>query len=310
MQGKLITIFGGGGFLGTYIAQRLMQAGARVRIAERNILDAQHIKPLGNLGQSQFVPCDIRHEESVRRALHGADMAINLVGTFSTHDYDAVHIKGAENVARLAKEAGCEALCHISAIGADPNAECHYGRSKGMGETRVLSVFPEATILRPSVVFGREDQFINRFAGMVASLPVVPIICPDAQFQPVFVDDVAQAVTKALSNHGEHGCKIYELAGPDIVTMAGLQEQIAAAIGVKPLFVNLPNAASAVIAAIPGSPLTLDQYKMLHIPNVKQDDMPGFNEIGIEPRAMAAIMADQLVMYRKHGRFAARAAQG
>ncbi|MBU2340604.1 MAG: NAD(P)H-binding protein, partial [Alphaproteobacteria bacterium] len=188
MRDTLITIFGGGGFLGRHITQQLTAAGARVRIAQRNIRIAQDVKPLGNLGQTQLVAADITKPQSVERAVHGADAVINLVGILKG-DFDAVHHVGAGNVARAAAAAGCAALVHVSAIGADAGSKSAYGRSKADGEAAVRAAFPTATILRPSIVFGREDQFVNRFAGLIAALPVVPVIGGKAKFQSVYVDD-------------------------------------------------------------------------------------------------------------------------
>jgi NADH dehydrogenase len=189
MQGKLITVFGGGGFLGRYVAQALLGQGARLRIGCRNANSANHIKPLGNLGQVQLMEADIRKPASVKRAVMDADAVVNLVGSFA--DMDAVQNIGAGIVAQAAADAGVGALVHISAIGADAHSDAEYGQSKAGGEAAVHAAFPAAVILRPSIVFGREDQFINRFAGLIRMLPVVPVIGAATKFQPVFAGDVA-----------------------------------------------------------------------------------------------------------------------
>ena len=193
---ELVVLFGGGGFLGTYVAQELLRSGARVRIAERNILDSFHLKPLAALGQAQSVPADITKAATVERAVQGADVVINLVGLLKGR-FDSVHVEGAANVARAAADAGVGRLVHISAIGADPAAQSAYARTKGLGEQAVRVASPDATIIRPSFLFGPEDAFLNRFAGLIARAPVVPVIRPGVRFQPAWVVDVARAVAKA-----------------------------------------------------------------------------------------------------------------
>lgn len=301
MQGKLITIFGGGGFLGRYVAQTLLGQGARVRVACRNANSAIHIKPLGNLGQVQLMEADVRKPASVARAVMDADAVINLVGSFA--DMNAVQNIGAGIVARAAAEAGVEALVHISAIGADAHSNAEYGQSKAGGEEAVHAAFPSAVILRPSIVFGREDQFINRFAGLIRMLPVVPVIGAAARFQPVFVGDVAKAVAAALAHQGG---RVLELGGPEIFSMMELNRWIAKAIGRAPVFVEVPDIAAKMLARgtgwMPGAPITEDQYKMLGSDNVVTGT-DGLAAYGIVPTPIDVIAADWLDIYRKHGRF-------
>ena len=211
LNNKLVTLFGGGGFVGRYVVQALCNAGARVRVAQRNVRVAGSLKTLGNLGQVSLAACDVTKPGSVANALAGADMAVNLVGSFD--NMDAVQRAGAANVALAAAKAGVAALVHISAIGADVDSDAVYGRSKGAGEAAVRAAFPSAVILRPSIVFGREDAFINRFAGLIRMLPVVPVIGSGTKFQPVFVGDVAKAVVAALRNGGG---ETLELGGPQV----------------------------------------------------------------------------------------------
>ena len=213
-------------FLGRYISQQLLSRGARVRVAERNVKNAMHIKPLGNLGQTQFASADVTKKDSVERAVHGCDAIINLVGILDG-DFDRVHVTGARNVAEAAAEAGCSALVQMSAIGADTESPSRYGRSKGEAEKAVLSAFSSAIIMRPSIVFGREDQFINRFAGMIKMMPIVPIIGGGTNFQPVFVGDVAQAVAAALENPSQYAGQTFELGGPEVISMGDLNRRIA-----------------------------------------------------------------------------------
>ena len=301
MQGKLITIFGGGGFLGRYVAQTLLGQGARVRVACRNANSAIHIKPLGNLGQVQLMEADVRKPASVARAVRDADAVINLVGSFA--DMNAVQNIGAGVVAKAAADAGVKALVHISAIGADAHSNAEYGQSKAGGEAAVHAAFPAAVILRPSIVFGREDQFINRFAGLIRMLPVVPVIGAATRFQPVFVGDVAKAVAAALAHQDG---RVLELGGPEIFSMMELNRWIAKAIGRAPLFVEVPDIAAKMLAKgtgwMPGAPITDDQYKMLCSDNVVTGT-DGLAAYAIVPTPIDVIAADWLDIYRKHGRF-------
>ena len=301
MQGKLITIFGGGGFLGRYVAQTLLGQGARVRVACRNANSANHIKPLGNLGQVQLMEADVRKPASVTRAVADADAVVNLVGSFA--NMNAVQNIGAGVVAKAAADAGVTALVHISAIGADAHSNAEYGQSKAGGEAAVHAAFPSAVILRPSIVFGREDQFINRFAGLIRMLPVVPVIGAATRFQPVFVGDVAKAVAAALAHQDG---RVLELGGPEIFSMMELNRWIAKAIGRTPLFVEVPDIAAKMLAKgtgwMPGAPITEDQYKMLGSDNVVTGT-DGLAAYAIVPTPIDVIAADWLDIYRKHGRF-------
>jgi uncharacterized protein YbjT (DUF2867 family) len=306
MQGRLVTIFGGGGFLGRYVAQAVLAQGARVRIACRNPAGAMHIKPLGNLGQVQLIAADVRKPASVARAVADADAVINLVGSFD--NMDAVQHIGAGNVANAAEAAGVGSLVHISAIGADAQSEAEYGRSKAAGEAAVRAAFPSATILRPSIVFGREDQFINRFAGLIRMLPVVPVIGADTKFQPVFVGDVAKAIAAALVGKGG---ETLELGGPEMLTMLELNRWIAKAIGREPVFAPVPDLAAGLLAKttgwLPGAPITMDQFRMLGSDNVVTGN-DGLAAFGIAPTSLDAVAEDWLDIYRKHGRFGQAAA--
>ena len=304
LDGQLITVFGGGGFLGRYVVQKLLARGARVRVAEREPRKALFLKPLGGLGQTQFVAADVRDAASVARAAQGSDAVINLVGAFN--DMLAVQADGADHVAAAAKSAGARALVHISAIGADSESPSLYGRSKGDGEAAVRKGFADAAILRPAILFGREDNFINRFANLIRFLPVIPVIAPNTKLQPVYVGDVADAVIAALGD-GAAG-KTYELGGPQVLTMLELQQWIANATGRKRLFVELPDAVSGAFASglgwAPGAPITKDQWLMLQRDNVVASADAGLGQLGITPTSLAAVAEGWLVQYRRHGRFA------
>lgn len=302
LNGKLVTVFGGGGFVGRYVVQALCAAGARVRVAVRDTRGAVIVKPLGNLGQVSLCACDITKPATVANALIGADMAVNLVGAFD--NLDAIQRAGAANVAQAAAQAGVTAIVHMSAIGADANSEAEYGRSKAGGEAAVRAAFPNANILRPSIIFGREDQFINRFAGLIRMLPVVPVIGAETKFQPVFVGDVARAVVAALRGPGG---QMLELGGPQTFSMMQLNEWIAKATGHKKLFLAVPDAAAKLLTFIPGGPITGDQLKMLAHDNVVSGEN-GLDALGIVATPLDAVAHDWLNIYRKHGRFGDAAA--
>ena len=310
IENRLVTLVGGGGFLGRYAARALLKAGARVRIAERDPRRAWYLKPQGGLGQMQFAAADVRKPESLARALQGSDAVVNLVGILKG-DFQALHVDGAANVAAAAADAGASVLVQISAIGADPESPSAYGRSKGEGEAKVRAAFPVATILRPSIIFGREDGFVNRFAGLIG-LPVVPIIRGPVKFQPVYVGDVARAILAALSDPAAHAGKTYELGGPDVLTMAELNHWIAAETGRNPAFVELPDAAAAAMARLvgwaPGAPMTWDQWLMLQQDNVVTPGAAGLADLGVGATPLAAVAPGWLVQYRRHGRFGRKSA--
>ncbi len=308
LDGQLITVLGGGGFVGRYVVQRLLARGARVRVAEREPRKAVFLKPLGGLGQTQFVAADVRDAASVARAIAGSDAVINLAGSFD--DMFAVQADGAGHVAAAAKAAGIPTLVHISAIGADRASASDYGRSKGGGEAAVRAAFPDAVILRPSIIFGREDQFINRFAALIRMLPVVPVIAPKTKFQPVYVGDVADAVVAALD--AAAAGRAFELGGPQQFNMAGLLAWIGGATGRKRLFAHIPDAIASPLARgfgwMPGAPITKDQWLMLQHDNIVADGAAGLADLGVTPTALAAVSDGWLVQYRRHGRFAQFAA--
>ncbi|MFL0415416.1 complex I NDUFA9 subunit family protein [Sphingomonas sp. 179-I 2A4 NHS] len=303
MKDKLVTLIGGGGFLGRYVAQVLLKAGARVRIAQRDPREAWFLKPLGGLGQTQFVATDVTKPDTIARAVSGADAVVNLVGSF-TGDLNRIHVTGARNVAEAARTAGASTLVHLSAIGADEHAPSLYAQTKGAGEAAVRLAFPQATILRPSTVFGREDKFINMFAGMIAALPFVPVLRPNVRFQPVFAGDVGDAVTAAMADGAQFGGRTFELGGPDVMTMMELHQWIARMIGRHRSFLELPDAAGALLAALPGAPISRDQWKLLQRDSIVGDGAEGLQALGITPTPLAAVAPGWLVKYQRAGRFA------
>lgn len=304
---KLVTIIGGGGFIGRYAARELAKRRWRIRVAARHPRDAFFVRPQAALGQMSFAACDIRNSASVARAVAGSDAVVNLVGILKG-DFHAFHVDGARHVAEAAASAGAATLVHVSAIGADLASPSDYGRSKGEGEAAVRAAFPDATVLRPSIVFGPEDDFINRFAQLQARLPLVPVVRPGARFQPVYVGDVAQAIAAAVEGRGRG--KTFELGGPEEITMEALNRRIADATGRPRGFIPLPDSLTELMAKatgwLPFAPITHDQWTMLGTPNVAGG--PGLKALGIVPTPLDAVIDDWLVQYRPKGRFTADAA--
>lgn len=303
-SGQLVTIFGGTGYIGKYVAQSLLARGARVRLASRAPDKAQSLKPLANLGQLQLMPCDITREEHIAAALDGAHYVVNLVGAFSG-DLNKLMGEAPGTIARLAQAGGVSAMVHVSAIGADAASPTQYARGKALGEERVLAGFPRATILRPSIVFGQDDQFINLFAGMIEMLPVLPVFGPEAKLQLVYADDVAEAVVAALEHPAQHGGHTYELGGPEQLSMMAIHERIAAAQGRKRTFLAVPDLISAGFAAMPLTPMSRDQWTLLKPGSTVAPGARGFAELGIEPKALGQFLDKWMLRYRKHGRFGA-----
>jgi len=307
----LVTLFGGGGFLGRYVAQELLRQGARVRIAERDPSNAYFLKPLGGLGQTQFVVADVADPEGARRAAHGAQAVINLVGLFG-RGMERVHIEGAHNAATAAAAAGAHAFVQISAVGADAAASAAYARSKGRGEVVARAAYAGTTIIRPSTLFGPEDAFVNRFARLTARLPIVPVVRPQARFQPAWVVDAARAIVQAAREPDRYGGKVFELGGPQVLSMREIIAWTAREIGRTPRLVSVPDAiVSAMVRFggwLPGAPLTWDQWEMLQHDAVVSPQAEGFRAFDIDPAPMAAVAPNWLVAYRKGGRFSLNAA--
>ncbi len=302
---RLITLFGGGGFVGRYVAQALFKAGARVRIAQRRPKRAFSLKPLCGLGQIQFLRVDLADAERVAAAVAGADAVVNLVGILKG-DFRRVHVEGARRIAEAAAAAGVPALVHISAIGADPEAESAYGASKGEGELAVRAAFPGATIVRPSIAFGQEDDFVNKFARMAQLLPVLPVLRPGWKLQPVHVADLGKAIAQAALDPAPHVAKTYELAGPQVLTMAELNRWVCETTGRRRALLEIPDPVGRAMVRLtgwlPGAPISWDQWLMMARDNVAQG--PGFDAFGLRPAPLAAVAEGWLTLYRRHGRFA------
>jgi NADH dehydrogenase len=305
---RLVTVFGGGGFIGRYVCEALLRSGVRVRVAQRKPKSAYFLQPLGGIGQIDIVRADVTDPASVAAAVTGADAVINLVAIMGGR-MRAVNAEGAGHVAKAAREAGASALVHISAIGADAKGEALYAQSKGLGEAAVRAAFPGATIVRPSLVFGPEDQLTNRFAGLLAMLPLYPVIAPATRFQPVYVRDLAAAIAAAALDPAAHRAKTYEIGGPEVMTMRELTAAIGTAAGQETELIDLPNFASSLVSRfgfLPGAPITRDQWLMLQHDNVVGPKANGIAAFGIDPVPLGAVAPEWLGRFREGGRFARR----
>lgn len=306
---RLVTLFGGGGFLGRYVAQALFNTGARVRIVQRNPSTAVFLKPLAALGQIQFVAGDILDPKRVRAAAEGSHAVVNLVGILKGRFHE-VHAEGARNVAEAAAAAGAEALVQVSAIGADHEAQSGYLASKGEGEAAARAAFARATIVRPSLIFGREDNFVNRFAGLLRILPVLPVVRGPMKIQPVYAADAGRAIAAAALNPGTHAGKTYDLGGPQVMTMRELMQFICRTTEREKPLVDVPDAVARLMARgfgwLPGAPLTWDQWLMLQRDSVVAPGAAGLEAFGIPKTPLIAVAEGWLTAYRRHGRFAAK----
>ncbi|WP_052340828.1 complex I NDUFA9 subunit family protein [Salinarimonas rosea] len=320
---KLITVFGGSGFLGRYVCQVLARRGYRVRVAVRRPDLAYHLQPLGTVGQIMPVQANLRFPESVRAAMKNADGAVNLVGILQEggkQTFSAVQTEGAAAVARAAAEAGVP-LVHVSAIGADPDSPSRYGRTKAEGEARVLEALPEAVVLRPSIVFGPGDGFFTRFAVLARALPVMPIAAAGTRFQPVYVADVAEAIARAMDGTVPGGT-VYELGGPEVFTFREVVELVLRHTERRRPILTLPDGLARLQAGLTETldkitlgllpdeiVLTRDQLKMLAADNVVSEaaktEGRTLEGLGIAPTAVEAIVPAYLKRFRKRGQFEA-----
>jgi uncharacterized protein YbjT (DUF2867 family) len=304
---QLVTIFGGGGFIGRYVCEFLMKQGVRVRVAQRDPRNAYVIQPLAQVGQYGLVAADVTEARSVKAAVKSATAVINLTGVFG-RGMQAIHVDGARYVAEAARDEGAGALVHISAIGADPNSPSAYGRTKAGGEQAVRQAFQQAAIVRPSVVFGPDDALTNRLARL-AALPVVPVIAARRMFQPVYVRDLAKAIATAALDPTTFGGKTYEIGGPQAMTVLDLHKAVLELTGQKTDLVPMPDAFGNLLSQLgwlPGAPLTRDQWLMLQRDNVPSGDAPGLGAFGIKPTPLGAVGYEWLGRYGKSGKGARR----
>lgn len=304
---ELVTVFGGGGFIGRYVCEFLLRSGVRVRIAQRNPRQAYIIQPLAQVGQFGFVQADVTNVDSVRHALRGASAAVNLCGVFGRAMH-SVHVEGARNVAQASRDAGLDAVVQISAIGASTESASNYGRTKAQGEAEAREAFANATIIRPSLVFGPEDELTNRFAAM-ARLPFLPVIAAKRNFQPVYVRDLGKAIALAALNSQSYGGRTYEIGGPQVMSMIDLHKTILEITQQAPDIIPLPDLFGNLLSRLgwlPGAPLTRDQWLMLQRDNVPSGELPGLEAFGIRPTPLAAVGYEWLGRYHRGGKFAGR----
>lgn len=314
----LVTVFGGSGFIGTYVVRALARRGWRIRVAVRKPHLAMKLRPFGDVGQIQLVRANVAVEESVAAALEGADACVNLVGIlYQTpgRSFRRVHVEGAKIVAEACRAAGITDLVQMSAIGADVDGQSEYARTKGEGEQVALKAVPTARIVRPSIVFGPEDGFFNRFAAMAGWSPFLPLIGGGkTRFQPVYVGDVAQAIARCVEDFSTAG-KTFELGGPEVLDFKALMQMTLAEIGKSRLLLPLPFSIASLVGLVgdlqcllqPFAPepiVTSDQVVTLHGDNVQRAGAPGLQELGVIPTGVESILPTYLWRYRKGGQFA------
>ncbi len=314
----LVTVYGGSGFLGRHLVRAMAARDYRIRVAVRRPDLAFHLQPLGRVGQIHAVQANLRHAPSVQAAARDAHVLVNLVGLLferGRQSFDAIHVHGAEQVALAASAHGAR-LVHVSAIGADENSRSRYARSKAAAERLVLTAQPQAVIMRPSVIFGPEDDFFNRFAAMARISPALPLIGGgNTRFQPVFVGNVAAAIAQAVDGNAKGGM-VYELGGPEVETFEQLLRFVLATIERKRLLVPVPffvaKMKAALLQYMPTPPLTPDQVELLRVDNVVSDAAKAegrtLQGLGIEPELIEAIVPSYLWRFRKTGQFRSRVA--
>jgi len=317
---KLATIIGGSGFLGTQLVQQMADQGYRIRVGVRRPDLAGHVCPLGSVGQVQPIQVNVRNFDSVAHALKGADIVINLAGIqheSGPQRFDGVNTAGAANVARAASEAGVSSLIHVSALGADPEAKSVFLRSKALGEKEVLAAFPKAIIFRPATIFGPDDRFFNLFGTFARLFPIMPVIGGKASHQPVYVGDVAAAITRAAQGEAKNGT-VYELGGPDILTMKELMQKVLKESRRTQPLVVWPKPIALLegwfLQWLPNPWLTVDQVIRYSTNEVVSENAIAqkrtFEAFSIEPKALDAVLPTYMWRFAKHGQFERIEAQG
>ncbi|MBU1375816.1 MAG: complex I NDUFA9 subunit family protein [Alphaproteobacteria bacterium] len=311
---NLVTVFGGSGFVGTQAVRYLAKAGWRVRVAVRNPNLAYKMRLLGDVGQIDVVQTNIRNQASIERALDGATASLNLVGLLretGRQGFQAIHVMGARNVAEAARSMGVRRVVQMSAIGADANSTSKYLRTKAEGEAAVREIFPDAVVVRPSIVFGNGDSFFNKFAAMAQLSPALPLIGGGhTRFQPVFVGDLGQALARAVIDDDSAG-RTFELGGPGVFSFKELLEKMLAETDQRRLLIPVPWPAARmlgslgdVIGRLIPPPVTLDQVESLRTDNVVSGQYPGLTDLGITPTSVEAVLPTYLYTYRKGGQYA------
>lgn len=305
MEQRRVTVFGGSGFLGRYVVERLADRDDVVMVAVRDPEAAKFLKPLGQVGQIVPVRCDIRDEAAVATAVANADVVISLVGVLDG-DFEALHVESPGRIAKAAAAAGVGRMIHVSALGADTDAPSAYLRSKARGEAAVREAFPNATIVRPSIMFGPEDGFFNMFGGFARLLPALPLFGGGTtRFQPVYVGDVATAMVNALGRTDAAG-RTYSFGGPAVYSFAELMRVVLRETRRRRLLVPVPaflgEAMAALTGWLPMAPVTLDQMRSLRVDNVVPEGEPGLAELGVQATALEVIVPTYLHRYRRGGR--------
>jgi uncharacterized protein YbjT (DUF2867 family) len=315
MNKPLVTVFGGSGFVGRNAVRALAKAGYRIRVAVRKPYNANYLPPMGTVGQIQLLKCDINDSDQIAAALRGASIVINLTGLLSqrgAQSFQAIHVDAARAIAEAARNARVGTLVHMSAIGADVDAKSKYAATKGEGERAVREAFPDAAILRPSLVFGPEDKFFNKFASLARFLPALPLIGGGhTKFQPVFVGDVASAILRCVEDNASHG-KTYELGGPTVYSFKELMQIVLRETGRRRLLVPMPFFLASIKAfflqmpamILPIDPLlTMDQVTLLKSDNVVSAGASGMSDLGITPDSLEAVLPSYLWRFRAKGQF-------
>jgi uncharacterized protein YbjT (DUF2867 family) len=318
MQG-LVTVFGGSGFIGAQVVRALArsrsaEAGLRIRVAVRNVGRGYRLRMLGDVGQIEVVQANIRDRDSIARALDGAQTAINLTGILyesGRQSFQSVHVDGARNIAEAAKAAGVTGFVHMSALGAEPVSPSLYARTKAAGEAAVRQIYPKAAIIRPSIVFGQEDSFFNRFASMAAMSPALPLIGGGhTRFQPVYVADVAEAIARVTRDPSLQG-QTYELGGPGTYSFRELMELVLRETMRRRVLLPLPFGAARMLGQLAqlsafaiAPPITADQVELLKTDNVVSGAAPGLADLGVQPTALEPILPTYLYRFRRGGQFA------
>jgi uncharacterized protein YbjT (DUF2867 family) len=310
MDSRLVTIFGGSGFLGRHTVRALARAGWRIKIATRHPNRGFFLRPLGTVGQIDFVKCDVADAEQVAQAVMGSSAVVNLCGILfeKGQGFEDVQAEGAANVAKAAADAGVTSLVQVSAIGADMESDSDYAQTKAEGESFARAAFPDTVILRPSIIFGPEDGFFNKFAQMARFFPALPLVGGGhTRFQPVFVGDVAAAIVAALSSPDAQG-RTYELGGPVVYTFKELMQLILKETGRRRALVPLPFALASINAMLlqllPNPLLTVDQVRLLKKDNVVSPTAAGLADFGITPTSVEAVIPSYLWRYRAKGEYA------
>jgi uncharacterized protein YbjT (DUF2867 family) len=315
--GSLVTVFGGSGFVGRHTVRAFIKDGWRVRAAVRRPDLAGHLQPMGGVGQVHAVQANLRYPQSLDQAVTGAAVAVNLVGLLyksGAQTFDAVHVDGARATARAAWKAGVKTFIHVSAIGADAKSAGQYGRTKSAGEAAVLEEYPDAIILRPSIVFGPEDDFFNRFAGLAKMAPLMPLVAAKTKFQPVYVGDLARAIANAAAGHAKPGT-VYEIGGPETLTMRQLLDKTQAWAGRSKPYLPMPfwlaKLAAVMTVPLPNSlrPLTVDQVRMLQADSIvstkARDENRTLAGLGVsDPHTIASIVPGYLERFQPKGQYA------